>query len=453
MRRGGRPPRPRERRPRAGDPGALRDHLRRPRAGRSRPRRRGGGVQRGDRRDAGPAVLAVAGDGVPGAAAPAGCPVGRGRAARATGQGAGRRGRRGDGPPGLHGPDGPDRPPPREGRRGAPRGDVPSRLGPLRDDLRLRRAVLRRVREERCRRRARPCSRPTAATASRAPRTMRSPATCSASWRGWSTASMQTPTPLRSTTVCCPRRAGSSCRAGPSPPTARPTPTSACSPRCWSGSTTRRRTSTAPASCSRRCGRRGSTCSSSRRERTWRGPAAMPTSPSSSWSRACPRGCDRGPQRARTSSSGSGAGCQARRVVEPVFLNAGLEDRAPPARRGLRQRFRAAVDERAQSVMSRWIVAADDEKLEDRFGSTRAQRRIFEGMLRGYRPELRYGFVGEIAFELSRQGAAGGLPDVDHWTLTVGGVRADTSPGPAGGPCGGVPLSAVAPAEDDGGPG
>ena len=41
-------------------------------------------------------------------------------------------------------------------------------------------------------------------------------------------------------------------------------------------------------------------------------------------------------------------------------------------------------------------------------------------MLRGYRPELRYGFVGEIAFELSRQGAAGGLPDVDHWTLTVG---------------------------------
>jgi tetratricopeptide (TPR) repeat protein len=106
-------------------------------------------------------------------------------------------------------------------------------------------------------------------------------------------------------------------------------------------------------------------------------------------------------------------------VPEPVFLNAGLDRSASPSRPSLRRRFRAAVDERARSVMQRWIAGTDDEKLEARFGSPRAQRRIFEGMVRAYRPDLRYGFVGEIAYELSRHGTTGGLPDIDHWTLTV----------------------------------
>ena len=97
--------------------------------------------------------------------------------------------------------------------------------------------------------------------------------------------------------------------------------------------------------------------------------------------------------------------------------------------RSLGQRIRASLEERAKSVVGRFVRDKTDEELEKRFGSTRVQKVLFSGMARGFRPDLANGFEGEIGFELACYGGPSGLPDIDAWTISVSGDEATAQPG------------------------
>ena len=102
--------------------------------------------------------------------------------------------------------------------------------------------------------------------------------------------------------------------------------------------------------------------------------------------------------------------------------------------RSLGQRIRASLEERAKSVVSRFVRDKTDAELEKRFGSARVQRMLFTGMARGFRPDLANGFEGQIGFELSCYGGVSGLPEIDAWTIEVAGEDATARSGFADAP-------------------
>ena len=114
------------------------------------------------------------------------------------------------------------------------------------------------------------------------------------------------------------------------------------------------------------------------------------------------------------------------RPIEPILLNSG----SPALRRGLVRRVRARVDSGTLAVVSRMVANASDEQLDARFGSARMQRLVFVAMARAFRPDLQFGFEGEIGYELSRYGTGAGPPDIDQWTFLVSGTSATVRPGP-----------------------
>jgi class 3 adenylate cyclase len=102
--------------------------------------------------------------------------------------------------------------------------------------------------------------------------------------------------------------------------------------------------------------------------------------------------------------------------------------------RSFGQRIRASLEERAKSVVGRFVREKTDAELEKRFGSARVQRMLFSGMARGFRPDLANGFEGQIGFELACYGGASGLPEIDAWTVEVLGDDAVARPGFADSP-------------------
>ena len=104
-----------------------------------------------------------------------------------------------------------------------------------------------------------------------------------------------------------------------------------------------------------------------------------------------------------------------RRSVRPRELAAQLR---AEARSGARRRGEAAI--------ARVVAGRSDQQLERIFGSQAAQRLIFAGMARAFDPSRALGFQGEIAYELTRSGAANGAPA--RWTLRVNGDRASAQP-------------------------
>jgi alkanesulfonate monooxygenase SsuD/methylene tetrahydromethanopterin reductase-like flavin-dependent oxidoreductase (luciferase family)/predicted lipid carrier protein YhbT len=101
--------------------------------------------------------------------------------------------------------------------------------------------------------------------------------------------------------------------------------------------------------------------------------------------------------------------------------------RASRAPATLKQRLRAA----GQQAMSRLVRGAGDDQLERRFGSDLAQRAIFTGMAKQFKPKFAYGFEGDIAYELSHHGN-GKAPS--RWTVRVRDGAASVIPGIDGSP-------------------
>jgi alkanesulfonate monooxygenase SsuD/methylene tetrahydromethanopterin reductase-like flavin-dependent oxidoreductase (luciferase family) len=138
---------------------------------------------------------------------------------------------------------------------------------------------------------------------------------------------------------------------------------------------------------------------------------------------------------------------QPARTITPYFIDEEVEiERARQRRDGLslaellaraRAEARHEVRRRGRDALASLVRGQSDRVIEKRFGSALVQRLIFGVMARAFDPRLAFGFQGDIVYELARaatNGASGGQPSVNAWTLHVEKDRATARPGASASP-------------------
>jgi len=125
-----------------------------------------------------------------------------------------------------------------------------------------------------------------------------------------------------------------------------------------------------------------------------------------------------------------------REEVESVLLDetefGGSDDAARGHQPG---KIKSALRRRGLKQLSKMVVDATDEELEERFGSRPVQRALFTAAAMTFVPEKAYGFQGTIAYELTcGPDASGCVRDPDHWTVTITGDKATARRGKASAP-------------------
>jgi alkanesulfonate monooxygenase SsuD/methylene tetrahydromethanopterin reductase-like flavin-dependent oxidoreductase (luciferase family) len=138
---------------------------------------------------------------------------------------------------------------------------------------------------------------------------------------------------------------------------------------------------------------------------------------------------------------------QPARTITPYFIDEEVEtERARQRRDGLslaellaraRAEARHEVRRRGRDALASLVRGQSDRVIEKRFGSALVQRLIFGVMARAFDPRLASGFQGDIVYELARaatNGASGGQPSVNAWTLHVEKDRATARPGASASP-------------------
>jgi alkanesulfonate monooxygenase SsuD/methylene tetrahydromethanopterin reductase-like flavin-dependent oxidoreductase (luciferase family)/putative sterol carrier protein len=117
------------------------------------------------------------------------------------------------------------------------------------------------------------------------------------------------------------------------------------------------------------------------------------------------------------------------READPIYAISPLDSGPPPASEApaapAEATLGARLREHGTQAFAAFVRRSDDRRLERTLGSDVGLRFLFGGMAQRFRPDKAQGFVGEIQYDLRRDGA------VKSWVVRVQGRQASAHPGRA----------------------